>query len=207
MGITIGVLAAVLALGIGMYQSDASAAEPKLSMEQIEAMVKDQYPGTITDVELEKDLNKVVYEVEIEGEGKKYDLTLDGNTGEVLKLEETKLNVQSPTKSPVTVKEKEQDSQENPANDKQDEDDQSEQKETENGVTPRITTQEAIEIALKQFAGKVTSAKLDEDDNQYFYEIEIEAADGSEAEFEIDALTGETIVIDMDYETDSQQEN
>lgn len=57
-------------------------------MDQIKDTVSDQYPGSITDIKLEKHGNQAIYEVEITGDQKKYELNLDGKTGEVLELKE-----------------------------------------------------------------------------------------------------------------------
>lgn len=52
-----------------------------------------------------------------------------------------------------------------------------------------ISEDDAVNIALKKFAGNVVAVELDEDDGRYVYEIEI-ISGGKEAEFEIDAKTG-----------------
>ena len=58
--ITAGGLALATVFGLGIYQSDASQQDPKLSIEDVKQLVADQYPGVITEMELEKDFNKVV---------------------------------------------------------------------------------------------------------------------------------------------------
>lgn len=48
-GITIGALAGAAVIGwFGMQQTDASSANPKISTNDVEQMVTDQYDGTIT---------------------------------------------------------------------------------------------------------------------------------------------------------------
>lgn len=88
MGIAIGAVVGAIVLGVGVYQSDASPQNPKLSVDDVRGMVGDQYPGKITEIELEKEKNKTVYEVEVLSNGREYDLKLDGHTGEVLNLKE-----------------------------------------------------------------------------------------------------------------------
>src|SRR5690625_4835618 len=88
LSMTIGVIAVVTVLGLGMYHSDASQTEPTLTTDEIKSLISDQYPGEITEIELEKDFNKAVYELEIVGKDKKYELKVDGNSGEILKLKE-----------------------------------------------------------------------------------------------------------------------
>ncbi|MFD0951687.1 PepSY domain-containing protein [Virgibacillus natechei] len=59
----------------------------------------------------------------------------------------------------------------------------------------------AEEIALNEFDGQITELELDEDDGRLMYEIEIEDGE-DEAEIEIDAYTGEILVIEIDREDD-----
>lgn len=207
--IAVGVAIFATVLGFGLYKSDASPASPKLSTDDIKQLVTAQYPGEIAEIELEKELNKAVYEVEVISNGKEYDLKLDGNTGEVLKLKEK------------TVKNKEQialsddsdhdddkiesgseqgrlEKEPNKSNESSNEN----KKETENKPTLEnkktvIDANKAMEIALKEFPGTVTDLELDEDDGRLIYEIEIKNGK-EEADFEIDAYTGDILVIEMD---------
>ncbi|MGM8212469.1 PepSY domain-containing protein [Virgibacillus sp. W0430] len=192
MVIAITGIVAAGALFLGIYHSDAAQAEPNLSFEEVEQLVINQYPGTITEMELEKDLNKAVYEVEVESEGKKYDLKLDGDTGEVLKLKEKDL----------TIKEKESASSKQRKTEGSSNTDQSEKDNSENLNSDVqqtvIDSTEAIQIAQKEFPGTVISFELDENNNRLLYEIEIEAGK-EEAEIEIDAYTGEVLVVEVDY--------
>lgn len=62
-----------------------------------------------------------------------------------------------------------------------------------------ISREEAKQIALNEFQGKVVEIELDEDDGRWVYEIEIE--DGKyEAELELDAVTGEIIEKEIELE-------
>ncbi|MEC5424680.1 PepSY domain-containing protein [Virgibacillus sp. C22-A2] len=56
---------------------------------------------------------------------------------------------------------------------------------------------EAEEIALNSFSGTITEVELDEDDGRLIYEIEIENGN-EEAEIDIDAYTGEILVLSID---------
>ncbi|MGM8366214.1 PepSY domain-containing protein [Virgibacillus sp. W0181] len=190
-----GVVAAAV-FGLGIYQSDAAQADPELSFEEIEQLVADQYPGTITELELEKDLNKAVYEVEVESEGKEYDLKLDGNSGEVLQLKEKELAIteketEDNTAKPGATKDDDSDDQNSTGTDKKSAD------KSKGDTKTVIDTKEAIEIAVNEFSGTVTSVELDEDDDRLIYEVEIES-DQEEAEIEIDAYTGEVLVMEID---------
>ncbi|MEI3614719.1 PepSY domain-containing protein [Pseudogracilibacillus sp. SO30301A] len=199
--LTSGVLAITIALGLGIYKSDASQAEPKLNYDEVRGLISAQYPGTITELELEKDRNRVVYEIEIENDGMEYDLKVDGNSGEIIKIKEKKTVAQKENQKKTTdddkaVKEDTKDGQNQTTQEIKVEKKESSKKEKNNKNTV-IDASEAIAIAQKEFPGTVTDVELDEEDGRYIYEIEIKA-NGEEAEIEIDAMTGEIIVIEID---------
>lgn len=247
-----GVLAVVIALGIGMYQSDASQKGPRLSPEEVKSFVLSQYPGTITELELERDDNRAIYEIEIVKDNMEYELKVDGNSGEILKLKEKLIDSKEVAKK-ETEKEKLKIKEDKENESKKDDDQkhpetkveskeakqekqqvqqqkQPEQKQQKQQVKETKQTQpkqqvqqkqksepkkqqpskpkqekkqtiisqaRAIEIALAEFPGKVDDVELDDDDGRLIYEIEIENGD-REAEFEIDAMTGKILVIEID---------
>ncbi|WP_373895104.1 PepSY domain-containing protein [Virgibacillus sp. CBA3643] len=211
LGIAIGTMAGAVVLGLGIYHTDASQANPELSTDEIRQMVTDQYPGTITELELEKDSNKAIYEVEVASDGKEYDIKLDGSSGEVLNLKEKEIS------DDVEIAEKSDDTDDNQgntttnSNDSQDNSSNKNDDSQDNGNNDRNSTksnnntvidlEKAEEIALNEFDGKITDLELDEDDDRLMYEIEIENGE-DEAEIEIDAYTGEILVIEIDREED-----
>lgn len=192
-----GAFALAAVLGLGIYKSDASQADPKLNYDEVTDLISSQYPGEITEMELEKDGNRAVYEIEIVDEGMEYELKVDGNSGEILKLKEKRFaaHEQEEAEQEIIELEKEQKTDE-AAKEKpvQETKIQQENKSKKNTV---LDVSEAVAIAQKEFPGTVTEVELDEDDGRLLYEIEIEA-NGEEAEFEIDAMTGEIIVIEID---------
>jgi len=174
-GIAIGTVVVAAVAGLGIYQSEAAPANPTLSSEEIRELVESQYAGQITEMEIDKEFNKVVYEVEVQGDGKEYEVKLDGDTGEVLKEKQ-----------------------------KEDfDDDRSEDtvKKTLAENEDIISAEEAKEIALKEFDGTVTKIELDEDDGRFVYEIEVKN-NNKEADFKIDAVTGDIYEQDIDTEND-----
>lgn len=104
--ITVSSIAIATVLGLGIYHSNAAQADPKLSKEEIVELVTAQYPGTITEIEMEKGFNSVVYEVEVESNGKEYEIKLDGNTGEVLKIKQRELHASTEGSTNITISEK-----------------------------------------------------------------------------------------------------
>lgn len=228
-----GVLTATIVFGLGIYQSDASQGSPTLSQDEIISLVSAQYPGTIKEIELEKERNRAVYEIEIVNDGIEYELKVDGSSGEIIKLKEKKKLDDEKSIEVVEVQDKETETEkenkisetkkenkesetakENKVSKTVEENKVSETKLEKKQVSPNnkkqadakkeqknkqtvISMEQAIAIAQKEFPGTVSEAELDEDDGRLIYEIEIEAKD-EEAEFEIDAMTGEILVIEID---------
>lgn len=238
---TIGVIGVVTVLGFGVYHSNASQADPTLTPENIKELVQAQYPGTITELQLDKDASGSVYEVEVTNDGVEYELKIDGQSGEVINLKEKLVAAKerAGTKEVIDLKEKEKEQkeeekqaakekeeQEKQAKEKEEkekqekaqadeqaqqktqvkknesssanEDEKQKEKEKETKSTNTvIDVNKAIDIALAKFPGTVDEVELDEEDGRLVYEIEIEG-NGEEAEFEIDAYTGEIIVIEIE---------
>ncbi|MFS0675038.1 PepSY domain-containing protein [Ornithinibacillus sp. 179-J 7C1 HS] len=227
---TVSSVAIATVLGLGIYHSNAAQAEPKLSRGEIEALVTSQYPGTITEMELEKGFNKVIYEVEVESDGMEYEIKLDGNTGEVIKIEQRELRASAEGSTNVAVSEKNNTSSDdsgaktddkNESTDKTNddttvpkEDDGTDDKDKEKvAVQPdeRNTEKNANEkkTAIDSEAAmeialaefEGTIKELDLDEDDGRLIYEIEIkGTAGEAELDIDAYTGEIISISIDTE-------
>ncbi|MBP2079831.1 PepSY domain-containing protein [Oceanobacillus polygoni] len=176
LGIAIGTVTAAAVIGMGVYHSDAAQANPTLSSEEISDLIQNQYPGTVSELEVDKKGDKAVYEVEIQSDGVEYELKLDGDTGEVLNEKHKETNASKKNESEGTA-------------------------EQDKSLENLIGDQQAREIALKEFDGTIKEFELDEDDGRFVYELEIINGD-KEAEFEIDALTGEILEMEIDTEDD-----
>jgi uncharacterized membrane protein YkoI len=149
-----------------------------LTNEEITEKALAKVDGTVTEVELERKLSGLVYEVEIKKDGYEYDLDLDAVTGDVIKNDKSK------------------------DDDETDSDDNG-QKIDSSKVA--LTSESAIEIALKEAEGTVTKLVLESENGQTYYEIEIE--DGTEeVELEVDANSGAVLSIDKDDENDDSEE-
>ncbi|MCF3944631.1 PepSY domain-containing protein [Oceanobacillus alkalisoli] len=64
-----------------------------------------------------------------------------------------------------------------------------------------LSIEEAKQIALTEFEGKVTEIELDEDDGRLMYEVELKN-ETHEAEIELDARTGDIIELDIEEDDD-----
>src|SRR5690625_4679668 len=184
--ILIGSLLGALIIGFGIYQSGATESEPKLTRDDIEELVTNQYPGTITEIDLKKKQNNYIYEIEIERNGEEYELLLDGNNGEVLQLEGRSMNEED-----LVVDDQEGNVEENDKNLGESKGDQAD------NSTKFLDPKKAIDIALNEFPGIVKELELQAKDGGLFYEIEV-IADHVEMEFDIDAHTGEIIKRDRE---------
>ncbi|MED1725759.1 PepSY domain-containing protein [Brevibacillus parabrevis] len=62
----------------------------------------------------------------------------------------------------------------------------------------KITAEAAQKIALSKVNGSIKKIKLDEDDGQYVYEVEVRTSNRQEAELEISATTGDILSMEWD---------
>ncbi|WP_281974775.1 PepSY domain-containing protein [Halobacillus litoralis] len=72
----------------------------------------------------------------------------------------------------------------------------------------KVSQKEAESIATDEVK-KLTINKVekDNDDNQYYYEIDGKTEDGKEVEVDVDAMTGEVIKVDRDEEEKSDDDS
>lgn len=131
-----------------------------------------QFDGTIKEIELDDDDNRLVYEIEVKRGNKEADIKIDAYTGKVLLLE-----IESD-------------------DDDYDDDDDKVSKGTPSMKTV-ISESKAKSIALQKFNGTVENIELDDDDGRLVYEIEIERGE-KEAEIIIDAYTGKVLEVEID---------
>ena len=156
-----GVLALIIALGIGIFKTDASQASPRLNHEEIKDLVSAQYPGIITELELEKENNRAFYEIEIENDEVEYELLVDGDTGEILKLKEKRKLIDKK----VAAKEKDDDKKETKVKENDDDD------RPTNTLSTKVESKEAKEqnnngnqVQVKGTPKKVVVKDNDDDD-------------------------------------------
>lgn len=209
----LGTVAGLALLGFGIFQSGVSSANLELSSDEIREIVETQYPGEIIELGLEKDTANAYYAVKVESEGKTYDLRLDGNSGEIVSLEEAEKLTSNAEKADDKVDKQKDEKNDNSkknngeskkedsdnAKDNQENTNSNDKKESSNSAI--INSDKAREIALSQFSGTIENIERDEDDGQLIYEIEIVNGE-DEAEIKINAYTGEVLVVDIDSEDD-----
>lgn len=191
----------------GIYQMQASAGEPEMTIDQARQQAEKQYNATVTEIELDRSGSEPRYDIDLENGEKLYDLTLNGNTGEVISLKEsnrgTSSNTDSTDQSQASGDDQEQSKNEQTADDQQQSDKENtapSQKQASQAEV-KITMDEAIKIATDEVGGSVTDAEFDEEDGLPVYELELKTAD-DEAEVVINAQSGEIITIAYDSEED-----
>src|SRR5690625_3421786 len=181
-------------LGIGVYQSDAVHGDPDWSQEEIQEIVNTQYPGEITEITLEQDVQSAEDGVRFEDDGNASTRSMDGDSGEVVEMQEQELPMsqeeENAGEEPSDTGNTSDDHADEAEDDAENQEEQPE--DSDQAERPTIDTEEARQIALNEFEGTVTSLELDEDDGRLLYEIEIERGE-HEAEMEIDAFTGEIV--------------
>src|SRR5690606_2581624 len=114
-----------------------------------------------------------IYEIEIKGSDRHYELEIDADTGEVLKIEEEVFSGKKAYKSDTNSKQSGENDTE--ANKKKD---------------SILSVSEVEAIAHDFFDGKIEELELDEDDGRLYYEVEMYSST-HEVELDIDAYTGE----------------
>ncbi len=196
----IGTLVALIIVGLTVYQTNATTSSPDLNSEEIIELVNIQYPGQHSEPELSVENGEPVYQMEVTQDQGVYSLKLNGDTGQVIDLTAVE-------KTATNNKEDDTEKQENTAEENPEADDsESDEGKTENKSNKQttendamLTHEEAKEIALKEFPGKVTDLELDSDDGVYIYEIEIVNGE-DEASIEINAYTGNVVMIEIDID-------
>ncbi|MFS0560443.1 PepSY domain-containing protein [Terribacillus sp. 179-K 1B1 HS] len=197
----------LVAAVFGIYQMQASAGEPEMTIDQARQQAEKQYNATVTEIELDRSGSEPRYDIDLENNETQYDLTLNGNTGEVISLKESSIQKTLPGKDPKDQSQASADEQQQGQNEQSDDQKQSENQKTApsqkqaSQAEVKITMDEAVKIATDEVGGTVTNAEFDEEDGLPVYELELETAD-DEAEVVINAQSGEIVTITYDSEDD-----
>jgi len=145
-----------------------------IAQEQLKSIVLEKYPGNVIDEHIEND----TYAVDLERETGTYKILVNTNTGAVISLKKT---------GQPTTSVNEDTSSSQPKDDSKTED----KGNTAAEPVKKLTNEEAIQIALEQISGQLDDIELESVDGVSYYFVEIEHNNGSEAEVQINAITGE----------------
>ncbi|ADM69275.1 hypothetical protein GMA19_01440 [Paenibacillus polymyxa E681] len=126
----------------------------------------------VEDVELERKNGKVYYEVDLQQGDKDWDIDVDAYTGKTIRSH-SELDHDSNDESSLNKP---------------------------NHIT--LTEKQAGQIALKHVPGSILSSKLDKEDGQFIYEVEVHTNEGT-VELEIHALSG--AIVDTDEDDDDNE--
>jgi uncharacterized membrane protein YkoI len=160
-------------LGISACSTSDNSAEKDQTISEREATeiaLKELNGGVVTNSHLDKTKGADKYEVNILKENINYEVDVDSITGKVLEMNESSLD------------------KSNLGNDSD-----SDQLES---VSPKISSQEAREIALDQVAGTITELDFDHYNNRLVYDIEISSAYHREVKIKVDANNGEVLQVE-----------
>ncbi|UOQ46688.1 PepSY domain-containing protein [Gracilibacillus caseinilyticus] len=182
---------------LGILQFTSNQASAYLSEDEAKQKATSQFSGDIKEIELEEENNRKVYEIDIEGTDRHYDLTIDAETGEILELDEKMTNNQS---TAAKDDQSQDDSADGTAQD--DTNNQPSDDAAQSNKQALISSDEARSIALEEYDGDIIEFELDEDDGQTYYEIEIRTTNNEKVELEIDAYTGDMISISRKNDDD-----
>ncbi len=177
-------------IGVGTYAyventPSAFAAKNVISEKQAKDIALEKTKGgTVTELELDRDGLKDKYEIEIHNGDKEYDLDIAAETGKISKIEEG-------------MKDQDDNDNDDDGDDVNSRYDENEATDRDDLIDPskvKITSDKAQSIALKKVSGTVKEMSLDDD---YVYEFEIQK-DGKDVEVNVDAVTGEAVVVKND---------
>lgn len=189
--VLIGTLASALVLGgafaVGATNNDGSnsvegtnqSKNEMITIEEAEKAALKEVAGKVESIELERKLDKMIYEVEIEKDYMDYDVYIDANTRELHSV-----NQDDDFDDDDSVAYKSDDASKANANPTQ-----------TNEVT--ISQAEAVKIAEKEVNGKMHEIEKEEDDGLIKYKVELKTNRG-EAEVDIDAVTGKILEVEFD---------
>ena len=124
--------------------------------------------GIVTNSHLDKNERSTKYEVNILKEDKNYEVDVDSSTGKILEINQS-----------VQGKKKLDDVESIPPN-----------------VSPKISVEEARQIALERVRGTITELDLENLNNRLVYDIEISTAYHREAKITIDAINGKILKVE-----------
>ncbi|MFC4801326.1 PepSY domain-containing protein [Neobacillus sp. GCM10023253] len=178
--IAAGILLILIIGALGWYGATMAfnRSHPSLSEDKVSQMILNKYGGMIQNISMIQEN----YKLTLVKDQIKYDIIVNGRTGEVLSM--TKQG------APDTTDRRQPETKEPPP--------------SNNGVAPEtpIAIEKAKALALEKVSGTITSAKLDEEDGELVYEIEIKQSKSKKAEVIINAYSGK--IESITFETEDE---
>ncbi|RKD73319.1 putative membrane protein YkoI [Sinobaca qinghaiensis] len=193
---------AIGAVAVGVQMFSASADDPSLNSEEAKELAASRYPGEVTVIELNNESGEQIYTMEIDGNDNDYRLKLNADSGDVVELSEiTNADSQeeaSEESAADTASEPEPAAEESSSEEASPAEEESSRETGSSSNQLPISMDDAKSIALEEVGGgSVTDIELDDDDGRVLYELEIVSSQG-EVDVDVDARTGEIIVISYD---------
>lgn len=176
-----------------LNSSNQKAESNLLSAEEISERANQDYPGTVTDVDLDSDDGVYKYDIDITDSEFEYELEYNAETGEFIK-EDEKERVNGSENNGKT----DDNAASNRDDDDNDEDDDRESASSTNGLA--VSMDDAKTIAVKEVGNgaSVKEIELDDDDGRMHYEMELYDNNNNEVDVDIDAETGDVMKVDYD---------
>ena len=213
----------ILIIGFGGWygvKKAFTAPSSLLPEENVSQMIQQKYGGTIENISVFQEKDKLNYSIQIIKDQIPYQVIVNGQTGEVLAMvkqsttqktapqtsEKQTSKEQTPTEQPPAAQK--------PATPKMNQQN-SNAKSNKNNQTNAfsssvlnsiITTDQAIAIALDKFQGTVDEVELDEENGQLIYEVEIKQSKKKKAEVVINAYSGKVESISIDTNKDKDKD-
>lgn len=89
-----GVAVVAIVLVISLFSNNSSHADGVLNHKEVKELVSSQYPGEIIELELDRENNRLFYELEVVNNEYVYEIKVDAKTGEILRLKEGRMLTQ-----------------------------------------------------------------------------------------------------------------
>ncbi|CAG9622066.1 PepSY domain-containing protein [Sutcliffiella rhizosphaerae] len=130
--------------------------------------------GVIKEAEKDRENGRIIYEIEVKNDEYEYDFKVDAQTGDILKEE------------------------------RDERDGKKRQRVTSEGTngenSPRISFEEAEEVALNEVNGVIDDIELDRENGKLVYEVEIDTNQGDDDDVTVyvDAVTGKVLYVEWD---------
>lgn len=68
-------------------ESEMSGIQPKISIEEAEKIAVEKVKGTLTEISLDHETGKLVYEAEVQSKTEEHEVEIDAETGKIIKVE------------------------------------------------------------------------------------------------------------------------